>query len=196
LVLLKEYIESFKRDMPLEIKTKIRLHQHIYNKFYSSLAINSFLQNLESAFETQDYDRFAEHYISAVDHLDAEYLEIRQARKELFEGGLPELNFRGCDVDLELSCFDTKVNWSVNEILVVSQEEEKEDFDHSDNDQSYDHQDSGDDSSDDQVSVDRDSDNDIDGQDPEDQDFDVRESINEDSDNTTKQTRAGGWIRN
>jgi hypothetical protein len=110
LVLLKEYIESFKRDMPLEIKANIRLHQHIYNKFYSSLAINSFLQNLESAFETQDYDRFAEHYISAVDHLDAEYLEIRQARKELFEGGHPELNFRGCDVDLELSCFDTKVN--------------------------------------------------------------------------------------
>jgi hypothetical protein len=66
---------------------------------------------------------------------------------------------------------------------VVSQEEENEDFDHSDNDQSYDHQDSGDDSSDDQVSVDRDSDDDIDGQDPDDQDFDVRESINEDSDN-------------
>jgi len=158
LVLLKEYIESFKRDMPLEIKSNIRLHQNIYNSFYSSLAINSFWQNAESAPETQDYDRFAEHYTSAVDHLDAEYLEIRQARRELFEGGLPELNFRGCDVDLELSCFDKKVDWSVNEISVVSREEEKEDFDHSDNDRNSDHQGWENDSSDDQVSVDRDSD--------------------------------------
>jgi hypothetical protein len=75
---------------------------------------------------------------------------------------------------------------------VVSQEEENEDFDHSDNDQSYDHQDSGDDSSDDQVSVDRDSDDDIDGQDPDDQDFDVRESINEDSDNNDQASASGG----
>jgi hypothetical protein len=197
LVLLKEYIESFKRDMPLEIKSNIRLHQNIYNSFYSSLAINSFWQNAESAPETQDYDRFAEHYTSAVDHLDAEYLEIRQARRELFEGGLPELNFRGCDVDLELSCFDKKVDWSVNEISVVSREEEKEDFDHSDNDRNSDHQGWENDSSDDQVSVDRDSDDDIDGQDLDDQDlddqdlddqdlddqdFDERESISEDSD--------------
>jgi hypothetical protein len=41
LVLLKEYIESFKRDMPLEIKSNIRLYQHIYNNIYSSLAVNS-----------------------------------------------------------------------------------------------------------------------------------------------------------
>jgi hypothetical protein len=187
LVLLKEYIESFKRDMLLEIKTNIRLHQHIYNKFYSSLAINSFLQNLESAFETQDYDRFAGHYISAVDRLDAEYLEIRQARRELFEGGPPELNFRGCDVDLELSCFDKKVDWSVNEISVVSQEEEKEDFDHSDNDRNSDHQGWENHSSDDQVSVDRDSDDDID-----DQDFDERESINGDSNNNGQASASVG----
>ena len=178
--------------MPLEIKSNIHLHQNIYNNFYSSLAINSFWQNAESAFETQNYDGFAEHFISAVDHSDAECLEIRQARKELFEGGLPELNFRGCDVDLELSCFDKKVDWSVNEILVVSQEEGNEDFDNSYNDRSSDHQDWENDSSDDHVSVGRDSDEDIDGQDLDDQDFDEQESINEDSDGNDQATTSVG----
>jgi hypothetical protein len=58
LVLLKEYIESFKRDTLLEIKSNICLHQHIYNNFLLRPAINSVLQNVDSAFETQDYDRF------------------------------------------------------------------------------------------------------------------------------------------
>jgi len=80
----------------------------------------------------------------------------------------------------------------VNEISVVSQEEEKEDFDHSDNDRNSDHQGWENDSSDDQVSVDRDSDDDIDDQDLDDQDFDEREPINEDSDNNGQASASVG----
>jgi hypothetical protein len=44
-----------------------------------------------------------------VEDLDAQYLQIREARKHLFDWDV--LNQRGCDIDLEKSRCDDKIDW-------------------------------------------------------------------------------------
>jgi hypothetical protein len=122
LVLLQEYAESFKRDIPLEIKTEIRLHQSLYDSFYADLWINTLLQQVNTAFETRDHGKFAEYFIYAVDELDEEYLEIREARKQLFKGDILALNQLGCDIDVDFSRCDEKVVWSINEPFIGPEE--------------------------------------------------------------------------
>jgi hypothetical protein len=57
----------------------------VYESFYTEFGIRSLLQKVETAFEARNWGKFTEHFKSAVDYLDDEYLEIRKARKDRFK---------------------------------------------------------------------------------------------------------------
>jgi hypothetical protein len=167
LVLLCEYAETFRRDIPLEIKANIRLYQQVYESFYTELGVRSLLQKVETAFEARSWGKFTEYFKSAVDYLDDEYLEIRKARKDLFKWDILELNQVGCDIDLELSRSDEKVKWSINEPILGPEEGYNEDSDYSADGQESDneHNEDSDAASDEDADLDSDGDSNSDGDD-------------------------------
>lgn len=71
------------------------------------------LKKLHKMFESQDFTSFVEVFNFVCDDLDAQYLEIRRARKELFAWDI-EID-KGCEIDLGLNRCDEMVDWAVNE---------------------------------------------------------------------------------
>ncbi|KAE9373633.1 hypothetical protein N431DRAFT_465912 [Stipitochalara longipes BDJ] len=114
---LEEYAQSFVRDVPLATRVTIRKIQHKFNSAYASLEREVRLKHLSSILENDIFDaraaiEFAEVFKQAMDDMDKQYLEIRKARKQLFE----------CDdgdyertIDPEMWKCDEMVVWTVEE---------------------------------------------------------------------------------
>lgn len=91
----------------------LRQQTHFYS-YYKHLPREILLSQLQSAVEQQQYWLFAKWFKEAVDDMDAQYLEIREARRTLARWDPFD---RGCDIDPvddNVLC-DERVDWSVNE---------------------------------------------------------------------------------
>jgi hypothetical protein len=71
-------------------------------------------------FEMKDYGHYVEYFKRVFDHMEAQRMEIRKERKELFKFDLA--NDRRCEIDPELERSDDLVNWEVYDEVVAEEE--------------------------------------------------------------------------
>lgn len=116
MVLVEEYANSFVRDAPWTTQVNIRRIQQEYGLSYSTLPRELLLHQLGKAFESKgcwkSLDKFLQLFKLVVDDMDKQLLEIRKARKELFDMDFEDF---GHDIDLELWRCDEMIDWNVSE---------------------------------------------------------------------------------
>lgn len=119
MTLVEEYAKSFVRDAPWTTQVNIRRIQHDYDLSYSTLPREVLLHELGKAFESKgswkSLDRFLKLFKLAIDDMDKQLLEIRKARKELFDMDFEDF---GHDIDLELWRCDEMIDWTVSEPIL------------------------------------------------------------------------------
>jgi hypothetical protein len=119
MVLVEECAKSFVRDAPWTKQVNIRRIQHDYGLSYSTLQRELLLHQLGKAFESKgcwkSLDKFLQLFRLVVDDMDKQLLEIRKARKELFDMDFEDF---GHDIDLELWRSDEMIDWTVSEPIL------------------------------------------------------------------------------
>ena len=119
MVLVEEYVESFKRDVPMEMKAEIRQHQTLFDSFCSGSCVTALVWRLREAFEIYNLTTFVVLYVN---ELDRDYLLILKLRKELFKRDDLSMKKVGCDIDPEFSRSEDHIKWSVNEPEITTLE--------------------------------------------------------------------------
>jgi hypothetical protein len=113
MMLVEDYAKSFVRDAPWTTQVNIRRIQHEYDLGYSTLPRELLLHQLGKDFESKGYclsqDKSFLLFKLAVDDMDKQLLEIRKARKELFDMDFEDF---GHDIDLELWRCDEIIDWT------------------------------------------------------------------------------------
>lgn len=107
IILLEEYVESFKRDLPFEIKVQVRANRKLFEEKYACTKRKRIMKQLEIAIEHSDFESFEKVYKEGVDDADEQYLEIRAARKCLLDFDF--LGETGC-IDTTLGLYDCDEN--------------------------------------------------------------------------------------
>jgi hypothetical protein len=113
LELLQNYANSFTRDAPPDIKALFVSQKSRLDSYYDRMPRELILTRLSSLQQSGDYREFIPLFKAAVNDMDTQWLQIREARKALFRFDV--LNQRGCDIDPELHRCDERINWSVSE---------------------------------------------------------------------------------
>jgi len=114
LVLLKRYARAFQREMPFSTELMIAKHNQYNNCFdmlYMTMPREKLMAELELSVKTEDFERFAANFKLTTDDMDAQFLEIRQARRNLFKADTTGIQ---CKID-PMSCVyqaDEMVNWT------------------------------------------------------------------------------------
>jgi hypothetical protein len=111
--LLESFAITFRRDMPDVVSRNFRIYQQVKQFFSPQNAIllrDRYMEDLKSAFRRQSYTQFRKAFKLAASDMDAQYLEIRQARQELFKYDR-EGTDRGCDIDIQELGLDERINW-------------------------------------------------------------------------------------
>ena len=87
LLLLEEYARSSVRDVPFHTQVNITRWKREFNSEYETLEREKLLSKLNKVMESTRVNRtnFYQLFRDAVDNMDKQYLEIRAARKQLFE---------------------------------------------------------------------------------------------------------------
>jgi hypothetical protein len=80
---------------------------------YSITPAGHALSRLRTAFELDELKNFKERFRTAFEYLDDQYLELVRARKELFKWD--PFNERGCDIEVDLSTCEGRVDWDIAE---------------------------------------------------------------------------------
>ncbi|ESZ94280.1 hypothetical protein SBOR_5348 [Sclerotinia borealis F-4128] len=112
-VLLESYEKALQRDISFTERVKQRCCAYENAPFYSALPRNILIKQTNDAFDARNYQQCADTFKKAVDDMDTQYLQIRKARKALFEADItPDAS---CNIDLELWRVDEMIDWSVNE---------------------------------------------------------------------------------
>lgn len=112
---LENYAKSFTRDLTPQVERYIRVRKRQFELSYSTLPREALLRELDAemeAFNSMPTDNLIEIFKRAVDDMDKQYLEIRRARKALFDHDMGDW---GVELDLELWRCDEMVDWTVNE---------------------------------------------------------------------------------
>jgi hypothetical protein len=121
-ILLEDYISSFERQYSLDIRAELRLKRE---EMGLSDERSRIFEQLHSMVKLKDVEGFKKCYRAATDNLDRQYLEIRAARRGIFEFDIlkePE------DFNTEFSCCDEKVNWDINEPIFFPESERNDDI--------------------------------------------------------------------
>ncbi|KAA8568597.1 hypothetical protein EYC84_007613 [Monilinia fructicola] len=87
LILLEDYAASFMRDMtnlPLKFRIEHRLHER--TRSYPVLPREQLMQRIRNAYVAWDYNSFLQYFKEAVDDMDSQYAEIREAKRIYFDG--------------------------------------------------------------------------------------------------------------
>ncbi|KAB8296723.1 hypothetical protein EYC80_002143 [Monilinia laxa] len=112
-LLLEPYARALEREPSLNGRINQRFFAHQNSPFYSTLPRNVFIKQANDSFDAKQYRQCADAFKKAVDDMDTQYLQIRSARRVLFEADItPDTS---CNIDLELSRVDEMVDWSVQE---------------------------------------------------------------------------------
>ncbi|KAI9646031.1 hypothetical protein NHQ30_005469 [Ciborinia camelliae] len=110
LVLLQNYAESFARELTLGTKIAILRQGGSYEKRFENLPREIALRECIESYNNLNDKRFIANFKLAFDDMDAQYLEIQRARKELFQWDLK--NPRSfTDVKIHYLRCDEKVEW-------------------------------------------------------------------------------------
>lgn len=94
MVLVEDYAATFRRDMPIEVKQRIRLMQRQFDLAYSNLPREKLFAELNHLFEHRDapyvqgrsFKTWFPVLRKLLDDLDGQLLQIRKARAALFKG--------------------------------------------------------------------------------------------------------------
>lgn len=113
-LLLEAYAKAFVRDLSPEVRMIVRLHQDRFGDHYEDLPRETYLAKMCKAIKTECWDEWRKSFRRAADDMDVQYLEIREARKKLFEFDRLETDY-GCDIDNERWRFDERIVWHVDE---------------------------------------------------------------------------------
>jgi hypothetical protein len=111
--ILEDLAIAFKRHDTPSVRTETRQNQCKLDQLHQILERETILRNLSSALEQDDFQHFAKWFKIVASDMDAQYLKIRELRKELFKWDV--LNQRDSDIDLELTRCDEPIDWSVKE---------------------------------------------------------------------------------
>ena len=120
-MVLEDYARAFARDMPEYLRIDIRSNKRAFESGYSILCLNRIIDHLGLLLEngyTTDAQEYNQYFKFAVDELDKQYLQMRAARKALFEHDIGDW---GCELDLQLSLADEMIDWTVNEPKMTPQ---------------------------------------------------------------------------
>ncbi|KAI9646028.1 hypothetical protein NHQ30_005466 [Ciborinia camelliae] len=112
--LVKVYAATFKRDMPPDVQAAIKKQQVHYDARFDFLPREQAFVRLDHYFKYATWYRFVEALRIIIDDCDKQYLEIREARKKLFNWDRGTEN-RDCDLDVGLNMIDEMVQWEVEE---------------------------------------------------------------------------------
>lgn len=117
MLLLGDDANAFVRDAPWATRVKMRNLQCSHDLSYARLPREVLMHQLTTIVEEDSYSysgmpEFTKLFKHAVDDMDTQLLEIRKARKELFDKDYQDF---GHDVDLELWRCDEKVKRGINE---------------------------------------------------------------------------------
>jgi hypothetical protein len=119
LVLLLEYAWSFERDVPSYIRHYVLARKSHLVYGHSIMQREQLVEHLVGGLDHPLSFRYTYKYVEwfkeALDDMDKQYLEIRAARRALFDYDIKE---PGCSIDLELWRCDEMINWEVNEPML------------------------------------------------------------------------------
>ncbi|EPE25351.1 hypothetical protein GLAREA_01263 [Glarea lozoyensis ATCC 20868] len=110
---LKEYADSFQRDVPDELLPQFEVQERRLKALYSQVEPLRSVDQVLLAHDMKDPSNILQLYRAAVDELDKKYLAIRAAREELWS-----FDTKGCpgvildELDMHLV---EPVNWKVHE---------------------------------------------------------------------------------
>ncbi|KAI9640197.1 hypothetical protein NHQ30_011434 [Ciborinia camelliae] len=118
LVVLEEYAEAFEQDIPHETRkqlARIRFeYQGDYEMMEREVAIRKLQEMVVNIPESMNDAavKFKELYMIAANDMQKQYLEIREARKQLFEDDVIG-DVWECPIDLQMEMEDKEINWTV-----------------------------------------------------------------------------------
>lgn len=113
IILLDSYSLALERELPLQNRIYKRMRAYYNALFYNSLPRACFIKQAIDAFDGRMWVECAEAFRKAVDNMDTQYLQIRAARKALFEADI--MPDPSCEIDLELWRVDEMIDWTVEE---------------------------------------------------------------------------------
>lgn len=126
LVVLEEYAEAFNRDIPHETRKQIARIRFEYNSHYDIMErevairkLQRMVVNMVSPWQGEP-GRFKQLYMIAANDMQKQFVEIRQARKRLFEDD-GFRNAKECPIDLGLEMEDKEIDWNMPRVNPASQ---------------------------------------------------------------------------
>ncbi|KAK6594911.1 hypothetical protein H4I96_10642 [Botrytis cinerea] len=113
ILLLERYEKALQRDFPYydQIKHRDNLRKEI--SFYNNLPRNVLMRQATDAFDAMNWQFFTSCFKRVVDDLDKQFMEMRSARKELFEDD--EAIDTGCDIELDSNMCIDMIDWTKDE---------------------------------------------------------------------------------
>jgi len=113
-VFLENYIESLKRDIPLNVKVGIRTRKKVFHEMYFNTKRELLMKQLENAIECIDSENFVKFFQEAFIDANKQNLKIRSARKRPLDFDF--LGNPGCiNPTSELYGCDEMIKWEFNE---------------------------------------------------------------------------------
>jgi hypothetical protein len=121
-LVLEDYAGAFRRSTTKETEIQMRILGKKYTSRYAFMPRELNMAQISQAFDNGDFDNILEGFRCAVDDMDTQYLEMRAARKKIFEFDI--LNERGCSINVEdCTLSDERINWAVREPEIYPEEE-------------------------------------------------------------------------
>ena len=121
MLVLEDYANAFTRDVPEPTRKKIRTIRSEFDLYYSTQARSVLLKQMRGWFiglSKEDIcertlQKFIQCFKTAVDDMDSQYLQIRHARRALFDHD--DANDPTPSIDLELGRCDERIHWDIYE---------------------------------------------------------------------------------
>ncbi|KAE9373646.1 hypothetical protein N431DRAFT_456407 [Stipitochalara longipes BDJ] len=120
LLSLEDYAASFIRHILFYTRAKINLLTTKLDKACANMPREMAIAHLHEAFESDNFLYFAKDFKKACDDMDKQFLEIRMARKHIFDYDITNDWECGSEFDLELHRCDEMVNWDINEPCITA----------------------------------------------------------------------------
>ncbi|TGO24111.1 hypothetical protein BPAE_0112g00300 [Botrytis paeoniae] len=113
MLLLERYEQALRRDFPYTDQIKHRANLRNTTSFYNNLPRNFLMRQATDAFDAMNWAFFISCFKRVVDDLDKQFMEMRRARKELFEDD-KTLDI-GCDIELDSKLCIEMIDWTEDE---------------------------------------------------------------------------------
>lgn len=116
ILLLEKYHKAFQRDFPYTDQIRHQAHRQKDTSFYNNLPRNVLMRQATDAFDGMNWAFFISCFKRLVDDLDKQFMEMRKARKTLFEDD-KSLDI-GCDIELDSTLCTEMVDWTKDEPMI------------------------------------------------------------------------------